>query len=62
MTRQELDRICHKSVEQSISLIDINDLITAIKESDDFQASELLTDILSSSISNSLAAVLAKIK
>ena len=54
INKMALRQICNLSVESSLSQIDVNELIAAIKESDDFQASENLKDILTSVISETL--------
>lgn len=61
INKMALRQICNLSVENSLSLIDVNELIAAIKESDDFQASENLKDILTSVISETLFNVLTNL-
>lgn len=39
INKMALRQICNLLVESSLSQIDVNELIAAIKESDDFQAS-----------------------
>ena len=61
INKMALRQICNLSVENSLSIMDVNELITAIKESDDFQASENLKDILTSVISETLFNVLTNL-
>ena len=61
INKMALRQICNLSVENSLSLIDVNELIAAIKESDDFQASENLKDIFTSVISETLFKVLTNL-